>query len=65
LFKEPAQKAGFCFWGTSTSFPSKSPHPLRQKKIIARDFACPTLSRITCLSAGLLVLRENPYHQRR
>ena len=65
LFKEPSLWLGFCFWGASTSFPSKSPHPLCQKKFIARDFACPTLSRINCLSVGPLVLRENPYHQRR
>ncbi|CAA0353393.1 Uncharacterised protein [Klebsiella oxytoca] len=65
LFKEPAHKAVFCFWGASTSFPSKSPPPLCQKKFIARDFACPTLSRINCLSVGPLVLREKPYHQRR
>ncbi len=31
LFKEPAHKAVFCFWGASTSFPSKSPPPSARK----------------------------------
>ena len=41
LFKEPAHKAVFCFWGASTSFPSKSPPPPLPEKIHYQGFCLP------------------------